>query len=152
MIKKIQLIILVMLITGCPLLAQQSKMEALSNRFVDVAKWLKVSKEDDQNCMLFLKFALKLHPRNRQGLLLQARLENPKLTNQIDSAVLSSDIKDFVKDLDALAEKQSNKIRKLLLYKYIAILDQANDNALIAVTHAENNKYDASIEELIKKF
>ena len=130
----------------------QNKQDALSNEFVDVATWLKVSREDDKNAMLFLKFALKLNPRNRRGLLLQARLENPKLHKQIDSAILTSDIKDFVKKLDALAAKQSNKTRKLLLYKYLAILDKENENALIAIAHAENNKYNAEIEELINKF
>ena len=147
-----KLIYLTLLLSSVLAVNGQSKQESLSNSFVDVAKWLKVSREDDQNAMLFLKFALKLHPKNRQGLLFQARMENPKLTDQIDSAVLTSDITDFVKKLDTLAAKQSNKLRKLLLYKYLAILDKENENALIAIAHADNNTYDASIEDLIKKF
>jgi hypothetical protein len=153
--KKYNLILTVLLIviaSSQSLFALEKKQHALADSFVEVATWLKVSREDEKTCRQFLKFALKLNPRCRQGLLLQARLDNSKLTSQIDSAVLSSDVKDFVVKLDALAQKQTNKIRKLVLYKFVALLDKDNENALIAVTHAENNKYDATIEELIEKF
>ena len=149
MIKKL---LLILLICGSSVYCQSTKQTALANSFIDVATWLKVSKNDDRNSLLFVKFALKLTPRSRQGLLLQARIENPKLSHQIESAILTSDVKDFVVKLDALAQKQSNKMKKLLLYKFVAILDSDNDNALIAITQAENGKYDTTIEKLIEAF
>ena len=116
---------------------------------IKVAKWLHVNQEKDR-ADSFLKYALARDEKNRSALLYQAYLLKSPERIKADDITLSQ-IENYKNYLLLIAKKGKNEDIRLLHYKLVSFIDENDEDSLIALTAAQNDKVDTTYEVLHKK-
>jgi hypothetical protein len=102
---------------------------------------------EDQRGLDLLRFALALDPENRDGLLIQAKIDR---NQKLDDAQLADGGKQYVKYVLNVARHTSSRKRRLLLYKVAELVSPKNEVALLELTKAKNKGQDVTFNALVQ--
>ena len=117
---------------------------------IKVATWLLVEKKDQNYAEKFLKYALARYPESRSALLFQARLKKDVTSIKLGT-VTDKDIETYHEYLLTYAIRGKTSDVKLLHYRLISFIDESDEDTLIALTKASNDKIDTDYDVLHEK-